>query len=751
MALRSWSVLFAALLALLLSLLLAPPRAAAQDPARFDVLVFSKTTGFRHESAIAAGRTGIQALGTAGGYAVTLSEDAAVFSDAGLRDYEVVVFLHTDGEGILNAAQRTAFERWTSRGGGIVSIHADANADRNWAWKTDMMGGALFANHPGRRAPVPERDRPRRGRGSPRHAGDSRRVGAQRRVVQLHRRAAREGPRPRHARREHLRGAGRVGRGRRPPDRVVLELRRRPALLHRARARGRALAGAAVPHPHRRRDRVGVRRGRGRLRRAARGPADRRLLRQGHARRHDREPDGDRRRARRHRLHGRAGRPVKRYNPANGSVRRRRHDPGAPRQRERPARHRARSELRDEPLALPLLQRADPGGAARLALHVAAGRHDRHGVREGAADDPAPARDLLPLLGLAGVRARRQPLHLHRRRHASTRRPGLRAARRPAALRGRLRQPDAEHAFDSRRSSGNTNDLRGKILRITPKDDGTYTVPAGNLFPRRSPATRRRRGRRSTRWATATRSGSHVDPETGWLYNGEVGPDANGDNAGRGPRGYDELNQIRSAGNMGWPFCIADNKPYVDWTSAERTARARRSTAPAGPTQRLRLEHRAGAGRRRPAGDALLALRPRRPTSRSPSDRAARPHGDRRPDVPLRREQHVRGQVPALVRRQGVLRRLVARLGGDARARRAGQPGDRRDHRVHAERRLPARPGHGVRARRRALRARVGPRLQLRRLGHQPRLRPVPDRVRARATARRGRRRAPTRTPARRR
>ena len=57
-----------------------------------------------------------------------------------------------------------------------------------------------------------------------------------------------------------------------------------------------------------------------------------------------------------------------------------------------------------------------------------------------------------------------------------------------------------------------------------------------------------------------------VDQETGWLYNGEVGPDANNENANRGPRGYDELNQIREAGNMGWPYCIADNKPYRDWT-----------------------------------------------------------------------------------------------------------------------------------------------------------------------------------------
>src|SRR5829696_9475338 len=120
----------------------------AAHAARFDVLVFSKTTGFRHTSAIDAGKAGIASFGAAGDYAVTASEDATTFTDDGLRPYEVVVFLDTDGEGILNAAQRTAFERWTSRGGGIVSIHADANADRNWAWKTDMMGGALFANHP---------------------------------------------------------------------------------------------------------------------------------------------------------------------------------------------------------------------------------------------------------------------------------------------------------------------------------------------------------------------------------------------------------------------------------------------------------------------------------------------------------------------------------------------------------------------------------------------------------------------------
>ena len=68
---------------------------------------------------------------------------------------------------------------------------------------------------------------------------------------------------------------------------------------------------------------------------------------------------------------------------------------------------------------------------------------------------------------------------------------------------------------DARRGATNTNDLRGKLLRIKVKDGdisaaeantfgGSYNVPAGNMFA----SGPRRRGPRSTRWASATRSGS---------------------------------------------------------------------------------------------------------------------------------------------------------------------------------------------------------------------------------------------------
>jgi cytochrome c len=113
---------------------------------------------------------------------------------------------------------------------------------------------------------------------------------------------------------------------------------------------------------------------------------------------------------------------------------------------------------------------------------------------------------------------------------------------------------------DDQRTAGNTNDLRGKILRIHPEDDGSYTIPEGNLFPEGTEKTRPEiytMGHRNP-WRVS------IDSKTGYIYWGEVGPDASEDNE-RGPRGYDEFNQAKGPGFFGWPYFIADNKPYVDY------------------------------------------------------------------------------------------------------------------------------------------------------------------------------------------
>lgn len=123
------------------------------------------------------------------------------------------------------------------------------------------------------------------------------------------------------------------------------------------------------------------------------------------------------------------------------------------------------------------------------------------------------------------------------------------------------------HQYDSRRSAGNTNDLRGKILRIKLEADGTYSIPDGNLFPKDDPKSKPEifvMGNRNPYRIS-------VDQRTGFLYWGDVGPDASNDNELRGPRGYDEINQARKAGFFGWPFFIGNNYPYraYDFTNGQ--------------------------------------------------------------------------------------------------------------------------------------------------------------------------------------
>ena len=121
---------------------------------------------------------------------------------------------------------------------------------------------------------------------------------------------------------------------------------------------------------------------------------------------------------------------------------------------------------------------------------------------------------------------------------------------------------------DAQRSAANTNDLRGKILRIRPEADGTYTIPEDNLFPSGTANTRAEiyiMGNRNP-WRLA------VDTNTGYLHWGEVGPDAGADSTGIGPRGYDEFNIAKSAGNFGWPYGIGYNYHSYDYASRTHSA-----------------------------------------------------------------------------------------------------------------------------------------------------------------------------------
>ncbi|MEO0973225.1 MAG: ThuA domain-containing protein [Pseudomonadota bacterium] len=124
--------------------LVAASAAAADD---FQVLVFSKTSGFRHGS-IAAGTALIEDLGATHGFGVDSTEDGAAFNAANLSQYAAVVWLSTTGN-VLDDAQQAAFEDYIRAGGGYVGIHAATDTEYDWPWYGGLIGGdAWFQNHP---------------------------------------------------------------------------------------------------------------------------------------------------------------------------------------------------------------------------------------------------------------------------------------------------------------------------------------------------------------------------------------------------------------------------------------------------------------------------------------------------------------------------------------------------------------------------------------------------------------------------
>ncbi|MBV6440678.1 MAG: hypothetical protein EPGJADBJ_02350 [Saprospiraceae bacterium] len=152
-------------------------------------------------------------------------------------------------------------------------------------------------------------------------------------------------------------------------------------------------------------------------------------------------------------------------------------------------------------------------------------------------------------------------------------------------------------AFDAQRSAANTNDLRGKILRIKPLEDGGYVCPAGNLFvqkdvhvtPSRPPYEGEVRSllhsfseRQGARAFSPLMGGAGEAPEIyimgcrnpfriscdarrKFLFWGDIGPDAGKADTARGPLGHDEINRAREAGFYGWPYFVADNQAYRDY------------------------------------------------------------------------------------------------------------------------------------------------------------------------------------------
>lgn len=128
--------------------------------------------------------------------------------------------------------------------------------------------------------------------------------------------------------------------------------------------------------------------------------------------------------------------------------------------------------------------------------------------------------------------------------------------------------PASNPGFDAQRTAANTNDLRGKVLRITPKDGGGYTIPEGNLFDEGT------EGARPEIFLMGLRNPFRIElnQRTGELYVGDYSPDASTPDPDRGPAGTGKWIVASKPGNYGWPYCATENLPYNDYDFATGTS-----------------------------------------------------------------------------------------------------------------------------------------------------------------------------------
>ncbi|GAB3171622.1 hypothetical protein GCM10027059_40140 [Myceligenerans halotolerans] len=528
----------------------------------FDVLFFHKTTGFRHDS-IPAAISAVEELGADHDFSVSASEDAAVFTDGTLADYEAVV-LFTDGEDTLDAEQRSAFEAFVQDGGGVVGLHSSSNMDKtDWPWWSDLMGGAFFKSHPSGDDQFQEATVRIEDATHPSTAGlpaewvrtdewynftanprDDVHV-----LATLDESTYDPGP-------DAMGGDHPIawcssydgGRSWYSALGHEAEYYDEPLLRDHILGGIQWAAGAAEGD-------CGEPRGglpaeasfeKVTLDDSTENPMELAVA-----------PDG-------RVFYVELGGALKLYDPETGAV---------TQVAEIPVHRGNENGL----LGIAL----DPDFAANQWLYLFYSAPEPEVQRiarftvDGESLDMTSEKILLEFTHQREVcchSSGSMAFDPDGNLLASTGDDTAHFASGGfAPIDGRVHDDhvseDAQHAYDARRTSGNTNDLRGKILRITPEDDGTYSIPEGNLFP---PGTE---GTRPEIYTMGHRNPFRiaVDDETGWVYAGEVGPDAGSDDPDRGPRGYDEWNQIREAGNYGWPYCIADNQPYREWDFATET------------------------------------------------------------------------------------------------------------------------------------------------------------------------------------
>ncbi|MCM4080993.1 ThuA domain-containing protein [Paractinoplanes hotanensis] len=512
------------------------PAAAAEEP--YSVLVFSKTAGFRHD-AIPAGIAAIRQLGADNGFSVDATEDGAAFTDDNLAKYRAVIWLSTTGD-VLDPGQQSAFERYIKAGGGYVGVHAASDTEYSWPWYGELVG-AYFSAHPANQQAtvkvedpahpstdgLPERwsrfDEWYNFRSNPR--GD------------VHVLASLDET-------SYTPGAGAMGSD-------------HPTAWCQDYDGGRAWYTGGGHTQESYADPQFLAHLLGGIRSAA-GAVDADC---GASLTESFE---------------KVTLDANTSNPMELDIA----DDGRVFYVERDGRVQIVKPDTGRTVTAVDLDVFTGNEDGLIGIRLDPDFDENGWVYLYYARNDGVARNLLSRFTVAGdsidPATEKVVLQVDTQRNTCCHAGGSMTFDGNGNLylaTGDNTNPFESDAFtpiderpgrqdyDAQRTAGNTNDLRGKVLRIHPEDDGTYTVPAGNLF---APGTAQTR---PEIYAMGLRNPFRIgtDPATNTLYVADYGPDASAANPNRGPEGTVEWNIVGAAGNFGWPYCAGANYAYNDY------------------------------------------------------------------------------------------------------------------------------------------------------------------------------------------
>lgn len=530
---------------LLLTILVAGLLGCKKEEREKKILVFSKTTGFRHAS-IPDGATALVKLGKESGFAVDTTEDATRFTDQNLKQYSAVVFLSTTGN-VLDFNQQAAFERYVQAGGGFVGIHAATDTEYNWPWYNKLVG-AYFESHPEQQK-------------------------ANVRVVNKN-----------HVSTKHLPDVwSRFDewynfKSLNPDVTVLANLDEKsykggknganhPAAWYHEYDGGRAFytAGGHTNESFKEPEFIkhllgGIQWAMGEGKepnynkaKTAAVPEQNRFTKTVLAENFDEPMELAVDNKGNVFFVERKGK-VKMYNPTTGKVDVIGEIPVS-------TKYTNGKEAEDGLLGIALA----PGFESNRWMYLfysPAGSAPKQNISRFTLTkeykiDPSSEKIVIEI-------ATQRDQCCHSAGSLAFDRQGnlfIAAGDNTNPFESSGYSPTDERPdrspWDAQKSSANMNDLRGKVSRIHPEPDGSYTIPEGNLFPKDGS-----QGRPEI-YAMGMRNPYRIaiDDKRYYLYWGDIGPDAGKDSL-QGPKGHDEVNQAKKPGYFGWPYFVGNNKPY---------------------------------------------------------------------------------------------------------------------------------------------------------------------------------------------